>query len=66
LNTPSGKPASCQSFAIQMAALGSFSEGFKITVLPVAMAIGKNHIGTIGWEVEGANHANHAKRLRVE
>ncbi len=44
VNTPSGKPASFQSFAKQIAALGSFSLGFKIKVFPAAIATGKNHM----------------------
>ena len=41
-----GKPASAQSSAIQSAAVGSFSDGLSTTVLPAAMATGKNHIST--------------------
>ena len=41
------------SSAIQMAADGSFSQGFSTTVLPVAIAIGKNHIGTIAGKLNG-------------
>ena len=32
---------------------GSFSLGFTTTVLPAAMAIGKNHIGTIAGKLNG-------------
>ena len=53
LKTPSGRPASFQSAAIQLAALGSFSLGFSTTVLPAAMAMGKNHIGTIAGKLKG-------------
>ena len=53
VNTPSGKPASFQSFANQIAALGSFSLGFKIKVFPAAIATGKNHIGTIAGKLKG-------------
>ena len=53
LNTPSGRPASWKAFAIQMAALGSFSLGFSTTVLPAAIAIGKNHIGTMAGKLNG-------------
>ena len=38
---------------IQLATLGSFSLGFSTTVLPVAIAIGKNHIGTIAGKLNG-------------
>ncbi len=53
MKTPSGRPASCQSFAIQIAAEGSFSEGLRITALPAAMAMGKNHIGTMAGKLKG-------------
>ena len=32
---------------------GSFSLGFSTTVLPAAIAIGKNHIGTIAGKLNG-------------
>ena len=41
------------SSASQIAADGSFSLGFSTTVLPAAMAIGKNHIGTIAGKLKG-------------
>src|SRR5690606_19627937 len=53
LNTPSGSPASLSASAIQMAADGSFSLGFSTTVLPSAIAMGKNHIGTIAGKLNG-------------
>lgn len=53
LNTPSGRPASAQSRASQMLALGSFSDGLSTTVLPAAMAMGKNHIGTMAGKLKG-------------
>ena len=53
LNTPFGRPASVSSSAIQIAALGSFSLGLSTTVLPVASAIGKNHIGTMAGKLNG-------------
>src|SRR6478609_28280 len=53
LKTPAGSPASANSSAIQMAADGSFSEGFSTTVLPAAMAIGKNQRGTIAGKLNG-------------
>ena len=53
LSTPSGRPASFMAFAIQMDADGSFSLGFSTTVLPAAIAIGKNHIGTIAGKLNG-------------
>ena len=53
MNTPSGRPASFHSSAIQFAAVGSFSEGLSTTVLPAAMATGKNHIGTMAGKLNG-------------
>ena len=53
LKTPAGRPASANASAIQLAAEGSFSLGFRTTVLPAAMAIGKNHIGTIAGKLNG-------------
>ena len=41
------------SAAIQFAALGSFSQGFRITALPAASAIEKNHSGTIAGKLKG-------------
>ena len=52
-STPSGRPASCMSFASHTAADGSFSDGFSTTVLPVAIASGKNHSGTIAGKLNG-------------
>ena len=53
LKTPAGSPASAQSSAIQIAAVGSFSDGLRTTVLPAAMAMGKNHIGTMAGKLNG-------------
>src|SRR4029453_19517274 len=53
LNTPSGSPASFHSSATQSAAVGTFSLGFRTTVFPAAMAIGKNHIGTMAGKLNG-------------
>ena len=53
VKTPSGRPASCHSSAIQIAADGSFSLGLSTTALPAAIAIGKNHIGTIAGKLKG-------------
>ncbi len=47
VNTPSGSPASWNFRASQIAADGSFSLGFSTTVLPAAIAIGRNQSGTI-------------------
>src|SRR6187402_377040 len=53
VKTPSGRPASLNSLAIQMAAVGSFSLGLSTAVLPTAIAIGKNHIGTMAGKLKG-------------
>ena len=53
LNTPGGRPASAHNSAIHSDADGSFSEGLSTTVLPAAMAIGKNHIGTMAGKLNG-------------
>ena len=47
-----GRPRA-HSSAIQIAADGSFSLGLSTTVLPAAIAIGKNHIGTIAGKLNG-------------
>src|SRR3712207_6885363 len=41
------------SSASQIDADGSFSLGFSTTVLPAAMATGKNHIGTMAGKLKG-------------
>ena len=53
LKTPSGSPASFHSLASHIDAEGSFSDGFNTTVFPAAIAIGKNHIGTITGKLNG-------------
>src|SRR5215217_769379 len=53
LNTPGGRPASAHSSAIHSDADGSFSDGLSTTVLPAAIAIGKNHIGTMAGKLNG-------------
>src|SRR5205085_4452346 len=53
LKTPSGSPASLHNSASQFDADGSFSLGFKITLLPAAIAIGKNQHGTIAGKLNG-------------
>ena len=49
-----------------MIALGSFSEGFTITVFPQAIAIGKNHIGTIAGKLNGEMIATGPRGWRIE
>ena len=53
LKTPSGNPALRNSSAISRATLGSRSDGFRINVLPQAIAIGNIHIGTIAGKLNG-------------
>src|SRR5918998_4219265 len=66
LNTPSGSPASFHSSAIHSAADGSFSLGLRTTVLPVAIAMGKNHIGTIAGKLNGLMIATGPRGWRTE
>src|SRR5690606_39282575 len=66
LNTPSGRPASLSACAIQIAALGSFSDGFSTTTLPVAIASGKNHRGTIAGKLKGLMIATTPSGWRTE
>src|SRR5688500_13890301 len=53
LNTPAGRPASCNSSASRNAHEGSFSDGFSTNVLPHAIAIGNIHSGTIAGKLNG-------------
>ena len=53
LNTPSGSPASAYSSAMKFDADGSRSDGLSTNVLPVAIAIGCIHIGTITGKLNG-------------
>src|SRR6476660_6515391 len=53
LNTPSGSPASFHNAPSQFAVDGSFSLGLRITQLPAAIAMGKNHIGTVAGKLNG-------------
>src|SRR3712207_1501592 len=66
LNTPSGSPASFHSSAIHSDADGSCSLGLRTTVLPVAIAIGKNHIGTIAGKLNGLMIATGPSGWRTE
>ena len=53
LKTPSGRPASAYSSAMKFDADGSRSDGLSTNVLPVAIAIGCIHIGTITGKLNG-------------
>src|SRR5258708_34948870 len=66
LKTPAGRPASCHSAAIQSDEDGSFSLGLRTTVFPAAIAIGKNHIGTIAGKLNGEMMATGPRGWRIE
>ena len=66
LNTPAGRPASSHSSAIHSEADGSFSDGLSTTVLPVAMAMGKNHIGTMAGKLNGEMTPTTPSGWRIE
>src|SRR3954468_3360701 len=53
LNTPSGRPASAHSSATNCDADGSRSDGLSTNVLPVAIATGYIHIGTMAGKLNG-------------
>ncbi len=53
-------------YASQIAADGSFSEGFSTTELPAAIAIGKNQAGTIAGKLKGEMMAITPSGCRVE
>src|ERR1700676_3558853 len=66
LNTPGGSPASAHSSATHSDADGSFSLGLSTTVLPAAIAIGKNHIGTIAGKLNGEITPTGPSGCRIE
>ena len=51
--TPGGRPASQNNSANFKLHDGSFSEGFKIKLLPQAIEMGNIHIGTIAGKLKG-------------
>ena len=51
---------------MRLIADGSFSLGLMITVLPAAIATGKNHIGTIAGKLNGEIIAATPKGCRIE
>ena len=61
-----GRPASAHSRASHSAADGTFSLGLSTTVLPAAMAIGKNHIGTMAGKLNGLMTATTPSGWRIE
>ena len=66
LKTPAGSPASAQRSASQIEAEGSFSLGFSTTVLPQAIAIGKNQAGTMAGKLNGLMIATGPSGWRIE
>src|SRR5690349_15191781 len=66
LNTPSGSPASAHSSAMKFDALGSRSLGLSTNVLPVAIATGYIHIGTIAGKLNGVMPAHTPSGWRNE
>ena len=66
LKTPSGRPASWSSSANFIGHEGSFSDGFKIKLLPHAIASGNIHIGTIAGKLNGVMPAATPKGCRIE
>jgi hypothetical protein len=66
LNTPGGRPASAHNSASHSDADGSFSDGLSTTVLPAAMAMGKNHIGTIAGKLNGEMMPTGPNGWRIE
>jgi hypothetical protein len=61
-----GRAGLLPQLAIQIAAEGSFSLGLSTTVLPAAIAIGKNHIGTIAGKLNGLMMPTTPKAWRFE
>ena len=51
---------------MKFAADGSFSLGLRTTVLPAAIAIGKNHIGTIAGKLNGEMMPTTPSGCRIE
>ena len=66
LNTPSGSPASAHSSATNCEADGSRSEGLSTNVLPVAIATGYIHIGTMAGKLNGVIPAQTPSGWRKE
>jgi hypothetical protein len=66
LNTPSGSPASLSSFACSSDGDGSRSDGFRMNVLPHAMATGNIHIGTITGKLNGVMPATAPSGWRID
>src|SRR5882724_10444968 len=52
-NTPGGMPASCANSTMRTAVRGTLSEGFRMNVLPQAIAMGNIHNGTMKGKLNG-------------
>ena len=57
-STPSGRPASLNSSARRIEADGTFSEGFRMNVLPQAIETGNIHSGTMTGKLNGVMPAH--------
>src|ERR1700719_516054 len=66
LKTPSGRPASFRSSAVQTDADGSLSDGLKTNVLPHAIAGAHIHMGTIAGKLNGVMPATTPSGCRIE
>src|SRR5258707_1138623 len=66
LKTPSGTPARFSSSAVKNDADGSFSDGLRMNVLPVASAGAHIHIGTIAGKLNGVMPATTPSGWRIE
>ena len=66
LNTPSGRPASCQSRASISDAEGTFSLGLSTKALPQAMALAHIHSGTMAGKLNGVIPATTPSGWRSE
>src|SRR6267142_6382671 len=66
LKTPGGRRDSAHRSASHSDADGSFSDGFSTTVLPAAIAMGKNHIGTMAGKLNGLMMPTGPSGWRIE
>ena len=66
LSTPAGAPASMNSSARRTGTLGSFSEGFRMKLLPTATAMPNIHIGIMAGKLNGVIPAQTPSGWRME
>ncbi len=64
LTTPAGKPALCTSSARIMAAPGSRSDGLRMRVLPVTVAMGMHQSGIMAGKSGGSGQLQHPTSTR--